>query len=107
MKKTFVSVLAALTFMVSTGLAFAGEYSVYGKVESFTWKEYDGSSQILKESVPLYELGVSSAGEPISQLKARRKDRDTRWSVDYEGQTQGRCTCQHECQPCCCHRRGQ
>jgi len=88
MKKTFVSVLVALALMVSTGLAFAGEYSVYGKVESFTWKEYDGSSQILKESGPLYGLGVSSAFTPISQLKVRGKAEILGGQIDYEGQTQ-------------------
>jgi len=80
--------MVALALMVSTGLAFAGEYSVYGKVESFTWKEYDGSSQILKESGPLYGLGVSSAFNPMSQLKVRGKAEILGGQIDYEGQTQ-------------------
>jgi len=52
--------LAVLVVVALLGFSSAGySLEVYGKTEHVTWKEYEGGSQLLKESGWLYGLGVT------------------------------------------------
>lgn len=89
-KYPFIMLLAVVFSIgiISTS-ATATEYDIYGKVESFTWKEYkDDGSQFLKESGPIYGLGVSAKSNITESLTLKFKGELFGESIDYDGQTQ-------------------
>ncbi|MBI5419683.1 MAG: hypothetical protein HZA60_06320 [Deltaproteobacteria bacterium] len=64
------------------------ENFLYGKVESFKWKEFDdGGNRLLKESGPRYGVGYSGS---LIRDRAffRPRAEYFRGTVDYDGQTQ-------------------
>lgn len=66
--------------------AFASEFNVYGKVQSFTWKEYnDNGSTLLKETGPIYRGGASYKFYPYRKLSSRTKAELFGGVVDYDG----------------------
>lgn len=88
------SFIAAIVFVFGLGLfsepaiAAATETDIYLKIESFTWKEYDSGSQLLKESGPIYGLGVSAKSDIAKSLTLKAKGELFGGSIDYDGQTQ-------------------
>ena len=86
----FVMLLTVVfSFGIISASAIAAEYDVYGKIESFTWKEYsDSDSQLLKESGPIYGLGGSAKSNITESLTLKFKGELFLGSIDYDGQTQ-------------------
>lgn len=67
------------------------EYNVYAHVGSFVWKEFDGTTQLLKESGPLYGVGFTfhgDIGDESAALTLTPRIELFGGSVDYDGQTQ-------------------
>ena len=64
------------------------EYDLYGKAESFTWKEFDNGDQVVKETGPIFGLG-GAARWAINQLIMNINGEVFGGSVDYDGQTTG------------------
>lgn len=87
---TFVMLLTVVFSLgVISASALAAEFDVYGKIESFTWKEYnDNGSQLLKESGPIYGLGFSNKSDIAKSLTFKVKGELFGGSIDYDGQTQ-------------------
>jgi len=73
-------------FFVST---VAAEVNVYGKVESFTFKEYKGGALLLEESGKIYGIGATSKFNPFRQLTLKVRGELFGGQVDYDGQTWG------------------
>lgn len=101
MKKN--AAIAVFTLFIVTGLVLSsftshaiadetgiskGEYDLYAHVESFTWKEFSGGDQLLKESGPTYGAGASAKWNIINQLTLKLKGELFTGSIDYEGQAQ-------------------
>lgn len=91
--------LAVFLLFVGTFVLFSGsapaqaedEYNVYAHVESFVWKEFDGTTQLLKESGPLYGIGFTfhgDIGDEGAALTLTPRFELFGGSVDYDGQTQ-------------------
>lgn len=91
--------LAVILLFVGTFVLFSGsapaqakdEYNVYAHIESFVWKEFDGTTQLLKESGPLYGVGFTyhgDIGDESSALTLSPRIEIFGGSVDYDGQTQ-------------------
>jgi hypothetical protein len=78
--------VAILTFVTSDTYA---ETQIYGKVESFTWKEFDLSgNRLLKESGPIYSLGIESRFFMGSNFTISPMGEIFYGAVNYDGQTQ-------------------
>ena len=75
-------------FLVST-VAAEGTTVVYGKVESFTFKEYKDGALFLEESGKIYGIGVTSKFNPFRQLTLKVRGELFGGQVDYDGQTWG------------------
>jgi hypothetical protein len=70
-------------------LAAAGEFTLYGAVESFAWKEFDDSgARVVKESGPLFGIGLAYSHEFEDRITVTPKGEIFFGSVDYDGQTQ-------------------
>lgn len=85
---TFLTILCM--FILISSSALANEFDVYAKAESFTWKEYDNGTQILKESGPIYGIGFKAlfASRTKVALTVRARAELFGGQVDYDGQTQ-------------------
>ena len=81
-------IIGLVTFIEPSVVFAADEYDVYAKIESFTWKEFDGGSQLLKESGPIYGIGLSVKGDIFKSLTLKTRGELFMGSVDYDGQTQ-------------------
>ncbi len=74
----------------STPVLAANEIDIYLKVESFTWEEFnDNGGRFVKESGPIYGLGVSAKSDITSALTLKGKGELFGGRVDYDGRTQG------------------
>ncbi|HUI67743.1 MAG TPA: hypothetical protein VL087_06005 [Nitrospirota bacterium] len=70
-------------------VAAAEGFYLYGVAESFTWKEFDDSgARVVKESGPLFGIGIAYSHEFEDQLTFTPKGEIFFGSVDYDGQTQ-------------------
>jgi len=72
----------------AAGAALAEEFDVFGTVESFTWKEFDlNNTRVLKESGPLFGLGVAYRKEYPDQISLDGSAGIFGGSVGYRGFT--------------------
>ena len=70
-------------------VAAAEGFYLYGVLESFTWREFDDSgAQLVRESGPLFGIGLAYSHEFENKLKLTPKGEFFFGSVDYDGQTQ-------------------
>jgi hypothetical protein len=61
-RSSLLVVACTLVFGISNVHALMqGDMEVYGLMESFTWREFDGGGQILKESGPRFGVGFAYA----------------------------------------------
>ena len=92
-KHSFITVIF---FAFSLGLfcepavvAAANESDIYLTIENFEWKEFNASgSQLLKESGPIYGIGISTRSENANFITTKLKGELFSGSIDYDGQTQ-------------------
>ncbi len=62
---------------------------MYFTIENFEWKEFNtNGSQLLKESGPIYGIGISTKLEDVNLITAKFKGELFIGSIDYDGQTQ-------------------
>lgn len=71
-------------FLVST-VAAEGTTVVYGKVESFTWKEHVAGRKLLEESGKLYGIGMLYTNDAKSVLGFKGRAELFGGTVDYDG----------------------
>ncbi len=84
-----VTVFVVLILGLYCNPAPAADPGIYLKVESFTWKEYDDSgSRLLKESGPIYAVGVSVGPDTAAPLVLGGRAELFGGTVGYDGQTQ-------------------
>ncbi len=95
MKRLIVIVVLSMLTITGSMISFstpalaANETDIYLKVESFTWKEFnDSGRQFVKESGPIYGLGVSGKADITSALTLKSKGELFGGRVNYDGQTQ-------------------
>lgn len=81
---TFLTILCM--FILISSSALANEFDVYAKAESFTWKEYDNGTQILKESGPIYGIGATGKFYIRDKLTIKPKVELFGGTIDYDGQ---------------------
>jgi hypothetical protein len=95
--KKSVAIVAILMLVITTHMVLfstpaiaTNEFDVYLKAESFTWKEFnDSGARLLKESGPIYGVGLSVKSDDIYKLLTlKAKGELFGGSVDYDGQTQ-------------------
>jgi hypothetical protein len=85
----FVAAAAAFSTMTSGGIAQgAQEFDVFGTAQSFTWREFDDNgSQLLRESGPLFGVGVIfTLREEGSRRRSTFKGDLFGGQIDYVGQ---------------------
>ncbi|MFW5975535.1 MAG: hypothetical protein ACOCP6_02120 [Desulfosalsimonas sp.] len=79
---------AALLAAAMPASGFCTDFEVYGKIEHFRWKEYDGGSELLEESGPVYSVG-GIADFPLAEpVSVKLRGELFGGSVDYDGETQ-------------------
>ncbi len=89
--------LAAVLVFAGAFVLFSGsapalaedEFNVYAHMESFVWKEFDGTTQLLKESGPLYGVGFTFHGDiggEGASLTLTPRIEIFGGEVDYDGQ---------------------
>lgn len=89
---TLLFIILSVSFCMNAPAWAEDEYNVYAHVESFTWKEFDGTNQLLKESGPLFGVGFTYRGDiggDESALTLTPRAEIFGGSVNYDGQTQG------------------
>jgi len=92
MLRSAVARMLMLTFLAvsplfAPALSSAGnEPEVYGAVESFTWREYGDTGQLLKESGPRYAVGFTNVHEFANHLTLKPRIEIFGGNVDYNGQ---------------------
>jgi len=93
-------VATALFCLLIQSVPFAAlasnEAELYVGAESFTWREFGETGQILKESGPRYELGFTNLHEFQSQLTLKPRIEFFGGNVDYKGQA---CDLYGNCEP--------
>lgn len=88
-RSSMLVVAFTLVFGISNVHALMqGDMEVYGLMESFTWREFDGGVQILKESGPRFGVGFAYAHEFPNHMTVKPRIELNGGSVDYDGQTQ-------------------
>lgn len=91
---------SAVLYLLIQGMPFAAlagnEAEVYVGAESFTWREFDATGQLLKESGPRYEVGFTNEHEFSSHLTLKPRMEIFGGNVDYNGQA---CDIYGNCQP--------
>jgi hypothetical protein len=79
-----------LVVFILLGLSHASladqEFNLYGVAESFLWKEFDAGKQVVKESGPLFGLGLAYSREFENSITFTPKGEVFFGSVDYDGQ---------------------
>lgn len=89
-KYVFPLVLTVVFLLGTFSLVPAAEYSIYGEVQNFVWKEYkDDGSKLLEESGPIYGIVATGKFRPYRNLTLKTKGEVFAGSIDYDGQTQG------------------
>lgn len=64
----------------------SNEFDVYGAVESFTWREFGATGQLLKESGPRFAIGFAYVHEFENHLTLKPRIEIFGGNVDYNGQ---------------------
>ena len=89
MKNKLILFGCIFVLLLSSPVFADNESDIYFKIENFTWKEFDNSgSQFLKESGPIYGIGVSAKLDVANSLTSKVKGELFGGSIDYDGQTQ-------------------
>jgi hypothetical protein len=92
----FLLVVICLFGLFHASLAAAEEFYVYGAVESFIWREFDAGERAVKESGPLFGIGLAYSREFEDHLTLTPKGEFFFGSVDYDGHA---CDIFGTCQP--------
>jgi len=84
----FRMVLLVMIFVLGPSHASlaAQEFDLYGVAESFLWKEFDAGKQVVKESGPLFGIGLAYSRDFENDLTFTSKGELFFGSVDYDGQ---------------------
>jgi hypothetical protein len=90
-RRMTAAIIFLLCFFVTAGTggtAQAAETEVYFKYGDFTWKEFDGTNRLLRESGALMGPGFSYFRETPDHLTVNPKAELFVGDVDYDGQVQ-------------------
>lgn len=80
------TMLLLIVLFVVPAYAFEAAHDLYGQVQSFTWKEFDGGERLLKESGPLYAIGYRGDYQFVNMLTLSPRAEVFGGEVDYDGQ---------------------
>jgi hypothetical protein len=86
-RKAEFIVFALVFFSWGQSTVLGAEFDVYGKSERFTWSEYDSSGIILKESGPLFTVGLVSTTPNADHSFTRTDIAYFGGTVNYDGST--------------------
>lgn len=73
-------------FLAPAALYAGDEPELYGGAESFAWREYDVTGQIVKESGPRYLLGFTNTHEFPNHMTLKPRVEFFGGNVDYSGE---------------------
>jgi hypothetical protein len=82
------AILGMESLFCTQSIAATSENDLYVKVESFTWKEFDGGEELLEETGPIFGLGFSNRSTIGNWFVFSEKIELFMGTVDYDGQTQ-------------------
>lgn len=77
-----------ILILASPAISAEFEHDIFGQVQSFTWKEYDGGRELLKEDGALFGVGYAGRYTFMGFLTVRPRAEIFGGQVDYDGQTQ-------------------
>jgi hypothetical protein len=99
--RMFLLVVIFLFGLFPVSLAAAEEFYVYGVIESFIWREFDAGQRAVKESGPLFGIGLVYSHEFEDHITFTPRGEIFFGSVDYDGHacSTDPITLQQTCQP--------
>lgn len=83
-----LSIVVMVLILASSAAAAEFEHDIFGQVQSFTWKEYSGGRELLKEDGALYGVGYAGRYTFMGFLTVRPRGELFGGEIDYDGQTQ-------------------